>query len=183
MKEEAEKVRKKNIAKFSGKSKVMKDNCCLWDGWLDRADDHVESIRRRCSSDDFTVDYKSFQYKVSSAEVHENGAKSDEKELKIMKVLQSGLKSNEKVLETDMKCVTNNEKSPEATIDTVEGESGNESQEENGEATGSQTSESEEESDGSRSTVVTRKDVGGEMLLKQKEATKSLLMIGKSSLR
>ena len=81
------------------------------------------------------------------------------------------------------KCVKNNEKSLEATIDTVEGESGNESEEENGEATRSQTSESEEESDGSRSTVVTRKDVGGEMPLKEKEAAKSLLMIGESSLR
>ena len=182
MKEEAEKVRKKDIATFYGKRKVMKDDCCLWDSWLDRANDHVESIRR-CSSDDFTVDYKSFQYKVSSVEVHENGAKCDEKELKIMEVLQSGLKSNEKVSESDTKCVKNNEKSPEATTDMVEGESGNESEEENGEATGSQTSESEEESDGSRSTNVTRKDIGGEMLLKEKEAAESLLMIGESSHR
>ena len=155
----------------------------LWEGWLDRADDHVESIRRRCSSDDFTVDYKSFQYKVSSVEVHENGVKSDEKVLKIMEVLESGLKSNEKVLESDMKCVKNNEKSLEATIDTVEGESGNESEEENGEVTGSQTSESEEESDGSESMAVTTNDVGGEMLLKEKEAAESLLMIGKSSVK
>ena len=161
----------------------MKDDCCLWDGWLDRADDHVESIRRRHSSDGFTVDYKSFQYKVPSAEVHEYGAKSNEKESKIIEVSQSELKSNEKVSESDTKCVKNNEKSPEATVDMVEGESGNESEEENGEATGSQTSESEEKSDGSRSTVVTRKDVGGEMLLKEQEAAKSLLMMGESSLR
>ena len=161
----------------------MKDDCCLWDSWLDRANDHVESIRRRHSSDDFTVDYKSFQYKVSSVEVHKNGAKSDEKELKIMEVSQSGLKSNGKVLKSDTKCVKNNEKFPEATIDMVEGESRNESEEENGEATGSQTKESEEESDGSRSTDVTRKDVGDEMLLKEKEAAESLLMLGESSLR
>ena len=71
---EAEKLRKKNIAMFYGKSKVMKDDCCFWDGWLDRADGHMEIIRRRHSNDDFTVDYKSVQYKtnmITATEGHE----------------------------------------------------------------------------------------------------------------
>ena len=64
----------------------MKYECCLWDGWLDRADDEVEVVRKRHSSDAFTVDYKSVMYKTKMKENmkrheegNENVAKSNEK--------------------------------------------------------------------------------------------------------
>ena len=60
----------------------MKDDCCLWDGWLDRADNEVEVVRKRHSSDDFTVDYKSVMYKTKTNENmkrHEEGNGNVEK--------------------------------------------------------------------------------------------------------